>query len=142
MKEISVSLWELTQEEALALPSTVPVLAFNTWDKRYFVTYNEKGSFIKDKVSSRHIKYLAFDDPTIYLKSGQSVVGKLTKNRDGRYCINDDVYFTSGDSIEIYFCDSWLLIRIEHDGKDYFAVDLSGISLLGLTARLPQKHLY
>ena len=142
MKEVSVSLWEITQEEALTLPTTVPVLAFNTWTSTYFIAYNEKGSFIRDKVSSRHIKYLTFINPTVYIKRGQSVVGRLTKNRDGRYCISDDVYFTSGDSIEIFFGDSWLLTRIEHDGKDYYAVDLLGVPLHGLTARLPENHLY
>ncbi len=66
--------------------------------------------------------------------------GILYKNRDGRYAISDNVWFTSGDTVEIYFGGSWLLTRIEHNGKEYYAVDLQGISLAGLTARLPMVH--
>ena len=140
MKEIAVSLWEISQDEAVTLPPTVPVLAYNKWTKNYSITYNEKGSFIKDVVSSRHIVYFTFDDVSHLINRVAS--GRLYKNTDGRYAINDDVYFTAGDSIEIFFGKGWLLTRIEHNGKDYFAVDLQGMSLTGLTARLPQGHQY
>ena len=66
--------------------------------------------------------------------------GVLYKNSDGRYAISENIWFTSGDSIEIYFGGSWLLTRIEHNGRNYYAVDLQGIKLEGLQARMPLMH--
>lgn len=66
--------------------------------------------------------------------------GVLYKNSDGRYAISENIWFTSGDSIEIYFGGSWLLTRIEHNAKGYYAVGLPGISLDKMKARLPMMH--
>lgn len=68
--------------------------------------------------------------------------GILEHNLQGRYCFKDGYYFTSGDSLEIYYDEMWLLGRIEysHEYKDYyFCNDKEGIYIYdinGLKARV------
>lgn len=67
--------------------------------------------------------------------------GILKLNKQGRYEIKENVYFTSGEPIEIFINDEWIKGRIEYSHKHkgyYFINELEGIyiyDLLGLKAR-------
>lgn len=69
-------------------------------------------------------------------------IGILTHNQQGRYCLQDNYYFTSGDPIEIYYDDMWLIGRMEYSQKYqdyYFLNEDEGIyiySISDLNARI------
>ena len=63
--------------------------------------------------------------------------GKLYKNADGRYAIDEWTFFTCGSSIKIRIHGQWEETTIEHDGFDYYAVGFKGLNLEGLTACSP-----
>lgn len=51
--------------------------------------------------------------------------GRLTKNSEGRYEIEDtDIYFTSGSLLDYWDeeDEEWCSSRVEHNGQDYFVV--------------------
>lgn len=56
------------------------------------------------------------------------IFGYLSKNSNGRYCINDDFYFTSGSPIELLHNGDWIQGRIEfsfnHDDYYFLNEDL------------------
>ena len=60
--------------------------------------------------------------------------GKLFRNPDGRYAIDEWRFFTCGTVIELRIHGEWVKTSIEHDGNDYYAVGFKGITLEGLTA--------
>ncbi|SHH36719.1 DUF5348 domain-containing protein [Clostridium grantii] len=70
--------------------------------------------------------------------------GKLKHNSQGRYALEDNYYFTSGEPIEIFDTDdnTWLqgIIEYSHKYQDYyFCNDEDGIyiyDLLGWKARI------
>ncbi|MBW6408793.1 DUF5348 domain-containing protein [Clostridium weizhouense] len=62
--------------------------------------------------------------------------GILKHNKSGRYEIDNSVYFTSGDSIEIFKDNEWIKGRIEysHDELDYYFINESkGLYIYFLT---------
>jgi len=66
INQISISLWELSQDEVLNLPTLTPVLVYNTWTKTYEIVYNIPGGYINlicNKVSANYYKFFCFDDP-------------------------------------------------------------------------------
>jgi len=71
---------------------------------------------------------------------GNKKEGRLYLNFEKRYALDDLTYFTCGSPIEIFFNGSWFRTRIEHDSKQYYAVGLKGICLVGLLARVPENH--
>ena len=61
--------------------------------------------------------------------------GLLKPNSEGRYSLSDGYYWTSGDSIEIFYDEEWLhgTIEYNHEYKDYyFRNDDEGIYVYGL----------
>lgn len=82
----------------------------------------------------------ALDDLS-YLNGKVTVQGRLYKNSSGRYAIDEDHYFTCGETIEILVNEEenggyWVRTRIEHNGEDYYAVDRPKINLQGTMARI------
>lgn len=69
-------------------------------------------------------------------------LGTLRHNSSGRYSFEDGYYFTSGDSIEIFYDGEWLKGRIEYSHKlqdYYFCIEEEVIyinNLKGLKARI------
>lgn len=86
-----------------------------------------------------------------YLNKPIKEEGILHKNKNGRYEINGHE-LSSGCGIECLISDEWHFIydkngkyvetpywyatRIEHDGKDYYIVDVNGVELEGLKVRI------
>lgn len=77
-----------------------------------------------------------------YLEKDIIAEGELYLNSQGRYEINDDVYFTSGSRCEILLYDEdeethyWRRTTIEHNGEDYYATALGReASIEGIKAR-------
>lgn len=66
--------------------------------------------------------------------------GTLRHNSSGRYELEDEYYFTSGEPIEIFVNDTWLKGRIEysHDHEDYYFLGEHGniYNLTGMKARI------
>lgn len=48
------------------------------------------------------------------------VEGYLEKNDNGRYDIGDLVELTCGKVVEVKTANGWMVMRVEHDGKDYY----------------------
>jgi len=46
--------------------------------------------------------------------------GYLVKNDNGRYGICDYIDLTCGKQVEIKTANGWMLMRVEHDGSDYY----------------------
>lgn len=72
-----------------------------------------------------------------YLQKPIRASGKIVKRSDGRYEIaGAEDYFTSSSPLEIWdeSREIYVRTRIEHDGKDFFAVGVKP-SLEGLQAR-------
>jgi hypothetical protein len=61
--------------------------------------------------------------------------GYLRKNDVGRYELATGYYFTSGEPIEVFVDGKWHKTRIEHNGRDYYAVGFEGMKLDGVRAR-------
>lgn len=63
-----------------------------------------------------------------YLNRPVREEGILRHNSDGRYELPSGDYFTSGSTIEIltdkWGDPLWVVTAIEHNGKDYYAVEL------------------
>lgn len=76
-----------------------------------------------------------------YLNLPILVIGKLTKNKQGRFVLATHE-FHCGDRIEFLYYNEinekneWSISTIEHDGNDYYAVGYQKVCLLGVTARL------
>lgn len=81
-----------------------------------------------------------------YLHGEIVTEGRLNQNASGRYEIEGDDIFTSGEPIEIFLEDEdggyWLKTRIEHNGEDYYAVDLPSTKLQGMLARRRRVQRY
>lgn len=77
-----------------------------------------------------------------YLSCPVKETSHLHKNCDGRYETSKGHYYTSGQGIEALITDGypevsyWVRTRVEHDGKDYYLVGHSGVSMEGLTVRV------
>lgn len=67
--------------------------------------------------------------------------GILKHNKQGRYGIEPNIYFTSGEPIEIQINDKWIEGRIEYSHKNsdyYFINEMKGVciqNLQGIKAR-------
>jgi len=55
------------------------------------------------------------------------IEGYLKKQDNGRYGIDDYVDLSCGKPVEVKTAYGWLLMRVEHDGFDYFFMS-DGIS--------------
>ena len=62
--------------------------------------------------------------------------GILYVNQDGRYAIDDYIYFTCGSSLEIEINGTWVKTSIEAHNGNYYAVGLKGLNLIGKKARV------
>lgn len=64
MKEISVSLWELSRQEAKELPDGTQLLFFNTLANTYGVdTLDGRKCLCRNRNCSDYVKFFAFDAP-------------------------------------------------------------------------------
>ena len=61
--------------------------------------------------------------------------GKLKRAETKRWSIGDNYEITSGEVIEVKIQDHWITTRIEHNGKDYYAVTPGILLQIGLLAR-------
>lgn len=61
-KEIAVSLWELTKEEAAKLPEGTQVLIYNPVTSNYKVETIGKNCLARDKHAVPSLKYFAFEE--------------------------------------------------------------------------------
>ena len=65
MKQIEISLWEITKEEAKQLPPYTQVLIFNTFTGTYNIEYaGEKRGIVHSKYASEFLRYFSFDKPS------------------------------------------------------------------------------
>ncbi|MDA5110876.1 DUF5348 domain-containing protein [Brevibacillus thermoruber] len=88
---------------------------------------------------TEHLEAALYD--LTYLNGKVAAQGRLYKNSSGRYAIDEDHYFTCGETIEILVNEDedggyWVRTRIEHNGDDYYAVDRPKINLQGTMARV------
>lgn len=88
---------------------------------------------------TEHLEAALYD--LSYLNGKVTAQGRLYKNSSGRYAINEDHYFTCGETIEILVNEDadggyWIRTKIEHNGEDYYAVDRPKINLQGTMARV------
>jgi hypothetical protein len=88
---------------------------------------------------TEHLEAALYD--LSYLNGKVTAQGRLYKNSSGRYAINEDHYFTCGETIEILVNEDedggyWVRTKIEHNGEDYYAVDRPKINLQGTMARV------
>lgn len=64
MKEIVVSLWELTREEAKTLPQNMQMLVYNPLAGTYHVEWGGKKNFVNNKHAIPQLKYFRFEEIT------------------------------------------------------------------------------
>ena len=50
--------------------------------------------------------------------------GHLQKQENGRYCINERLELSCGDSVEVETPNGWVMMWVEHDGIDYYLENL------------------
>ena len=62
MKEINVTLWELTKEEAARLPDGTQVLIYNPITDDYKLERIGKRCLARDKHAINELKYFLFED--------------------------------------------------------------------------------
>ena len=62
MKEIAISLWELTRDEARNMPERTQLLWFNTLTTRKGVDTIGKGCLARDKHCANTVKFFAFEE--------------------------------------------------------------------------------
>ena len=91
--------------------------------------------------SSVMMKLDDVNDSLNYLNRPIRREGRLYKNDNGRYeC--DGYELTSGSGVEILVYEEyeerygWLATRIEHNGRDYYAVGKRDLDLEGVKARI------
>ncbi len=65
MKEITISLWEMTKEEAQAFPEDKQMLVYNPLMGTYKVEYGGKKCLANHKHVIPQIKYFSFEDTTL-----------------------------------------------------------------------------
>lgn len=65
MKEVSITLWELTKEEAKQLEELTPVLVYNKLSANYSIEYAGRKAIFNSKYCSEHNVFLAFEKPSI-----------------------------------------------------------------------------
>lgn len=63
MKEVQVSLWEMTKEEAAALPDGTQYLIYNPIFDYYKVEKSGRQSIARCKTALPSLKYFSFDGP-------------------------------------------------------------------------------
>ena len=77
MREISISLWELSKDEASRLPDGTATLIFNPVTSDYKIEYSGKRSSANDKHACSNLKYFTFEAPklrrTVYFIKGQDI---------------------------------------------------------------------
>ena len=67
MKQIEISLWELTKEEVIKLPPNVQFLIYNPIMRTYHLEYPGRKCIANSKHALPPLKYFVFDDPSEYL---------------------------------------------------------------------------
>ena len=66
MKRIEISLWEITKEEALKLPSSTQILIYNTITCTYRVEWaDDKNGIVRSKHASEYLRYFSFEEPSL-----------------------------------------------------------------------------
>ena len=68
----------------------------------------------------------------------QEMSGMLLKNKRGRWVLND-MELTAGSCCQVWIDGHWIDVRIEHDGRSYYAIPLAVRLHLGLHARFPSQ---
>lgn len=64
MKRIEISLWEITKDEVLKLPSSTQILIYNTITCTYRVEWaDDKNCIARSKHASEFLRYFSFEDP-------------------------------------------------------------------------------
>lgn len=64
MKRIEISLWEITKEEVLKLPSSTQIMIYNTITCTYRVEWaDDKNGIARSKYASEFLRYFSFEDP-------------------------------------------------------------------------------
>ena len=61
MKEITISLWELTKEEAAKVPTGKEILICNTFLNTYRVERSGKGCIARSRYAAPYLKYFIFN---------------------------------------------------------------------------------
>lgn len=61
MKEVSVSLWELTRKEAAELPDGKSILVYDTFLRTYRIERSGKGCIARSRYAVSYLKYFVFD---------------------------------------------------------------------------------
>ena len=61
MKEVNITLYELTREEAAKLPTNKQYLFYNSFMNKYGVERAEPGCLARSKHAASYVKYFIFD---------------------------------------------------------------------------------
>lgn len=69
MKEVSITLWELSKEEAKQLEELTPVLVYNKLSANYSIEYAGTKAIFNNKYCSEHNVFLVFKKPSIKEKT-------------------------------------------------------------------------
>lgn len=124
------------------LPLSVTVQQLNRYLENLdpsFLTADDRLEYHLLYRVTEHLEAALYD--LSYLNGKVTAQGRLYKNSSGRYAINEDHYFTCGETIEILVNEDedggyWVRTKIEHNGEDYYAVDRPKINLQGTMARV------
>lgn len=88
MKEISITLWELTKDEVNRLPDGTTVLIYNSLTLDYKLEYSGKNCISRSKYAFSSLKYFTFEAPklltTVYYVMGNDI-------GDEPYCFGGEV---------------------------------------------------
>ena len=66
MKEVTVSLWEITKEEALKLPPWTQILIYNSLLGVYRVEWiDDNNCIVWSKSVPEHVRFFSFEEPPL-----------------------------------------------------------------------------
>lgn len=63
MKEIEITLWEISKQEAQKLKELTPVLEYNTLTNDYSIEHSTKRAIFNNKYCSEYLKFFTFEKP-------------------------------------------------------------------------------
>ena len=71
-------------------------------------------------------------------------IKQLRKNKINRYELDELTELRCGDVIDVFVFEQeekgkWVTVTIEHDGKDYYAVEYKNLCLQGLWAKIDKQ---
>lgn len=140
-KEVLLKLHDLNKNIQSLLYSTMVSKDFGELDEAIEYEASADELMLKDEIYKILEKLDDVSSTIQYLHKKVKEQGYLRKNSRGRYVLKDRE-FTCGSTLEILIYDDfeekekWVHTRIEHNGKDYYAIGVGNVNLDGIMARV------